>query len=165
MAPGYEAKDEARAPLPMKLLKSLHCLKQSLKNWHGIIDTFLVGIGFKGLKSDPYVYIVNETTTVKLGLATDDDSTVILTLYQYVNDVLLVGGNKTTLEMLKGKLMRRFQTSDVDELSRISGCKSDVISKPDWSSPRRTMPRGCSRSTACKTAGRWRCRGTARSCP
>ena len=81
MAPVYETKDEATgAPLIMRLLKSLYGLKQSPKNWHGTIDTFLVGIGFKALKSDPCVYIFNGTTTMKQGLSTDDDSTVILTL-------------------------------------------------------------------------------------
>lgn len=123
MVPGYEAKDEATgAPLVMKLLKSLYGLKQSPKNWHGIIDTFLVGIGFKALKSDPCVYIFNGTsgpTTVKQGLAKDDDSTVILTLY--VDDVLLAGGNKATLEMLKGKLMSRFKMSDMGDVSRVLG--------------------------------------------
>ena len=69
MAPGYEAKGEATgAPLVMKLLKSLYGLKQSPKNWHGTIDTFLVGIAFKALKSDPCVYIFNGTTTMKQGL-------------------------------------------------------------------------------------------------
>lgn len=29
------------------------------------MDTFLVGIGFKVLKSDPYIYILNETTIIK----------------------------------------------------------------------------------------------------
>lgn len=41
--------------------------------------------------------------------ATDDDSTVIFTLH--MDGVLLASGNKTTLEMLKGKLMGRFNVS------------------------------------------------------
>ena len=90
----------------MKLLKPLHGLKQSPKNWYGTIGTVLVGIEFKALISNPRVYISNGTTTMNEGLSTDDDSTGIPTLY--VNDVLLAGSNKTSLEMIKEKLMSRF---------------------------------------------------------
>ena len=63
---GYEAKDEATgAPLVMKLFKSLYGLTQSSKNWHGTIDTFLMGIGFKALEDNPRVYVFGGTTTVK----------------------------------------------------------------------------------------------------
>ena len=78
-----------------------------------------MGIGFKALKSDPCVYIFNGTTTMKQGLSTDVDSTVILTLY--VDDVLLAGGNKVTLEMIKGKLMSRFKMPDTGDVSRVLG--------------------------------------------
>ena len=101
----------------MKLLKSLDGLKQNPKNWHGTIDTFLVGIGFKTLKSDPRVYIFNGMTTRKQGISTDGDSTVILTLY--VDDVLLAGGNTTTLEMIKGKLISRVNMSAMGDVSRV----------------------------------------------
>ena len=58
MAPVYEAKDEATGvPQVIKLLKSLYSLKKSPKNWHGTIDTCLVGIRSKALKSDPCVYM------------------------------------------------------------------------------------------------------------
>ena len=114
------AKNEATgAPLVIKLFKSLHGLHQSPKNWHGTIDAFIVGIAFNALKSDPCVHIFNGTTTMKQGLSTDDDSTVILTLY--VDDVLLEGGSKATLEMIKGKLMSRFEMSDMGDVSRVLG--------------------------------------------
>ena len=120
MAPGYEAKDEATgAPLVMKLLKSLYGLTQTPKNRHGTINTFLVRIGSKALERDPCVYIFNGTTTMKQELSTDDDSTVILTLY--VNNVLLAGGNKAALEMIKGTLVSRFKMSDMGDVSRVLG--------------------------------------------
>lgn len=119
-APGYEAKSEAtEAPLVMKLLGSHYGLKQSPKNWHGTIDTFFVGIGFKYLKNDPCVYIMKGTTTMKQRLSTDDDSTAILTLY--VEFMVLAGGNKGTLEMLKGKLMSRLEMSHMGDVSRVLG--------------------------------------------
>ena len=106
MAPGYEAKDEVTgAPPVVMLLKSLHGLKPSPKNWHGTIDTFPVGIGFNSLKSDPCVYIFNGKITMKQRLSAGDDSAVILTVY--VDDVLPAGGNTPTLEMIKGTLMNR----------------------------------------------------------
>ena len=106
MALGYEAMDEATGtPLDVKLLKSFYGTKQSPKNWHGTIDTFLMGIGFKALKSDPCVYIFNGKITMKQRLSAGDDSAVILTVY--VDDVLPAGGNTPTLEMIKGTLMNR----------------------------------------------------------
>ena len=78
-----------------------------------------MGIAFKALKSDPCVYIFNGTTTMKQELSTDDDSTVILTLY--VNNVLLAGGNKAALEMIKGTLVSRFKMSDMGDVSRVLG--------------------------------------------
>lgn len=63
MALGFESKDdETGALLVMKLLKTLYGLRQSPKNWHGIIDTFIVEIELKGLKFDPCVYIFDGMT-------------------------------------------------------------------------------------------------------
>ena len=55
--------------------------------------------------------------TVKQCLATDEDSMIILILY--VDDVLLAAGKKTTLGMLKGKLMSRFKISIMGDGSRV----------------------------------------------
>ncbi|CAM9555992.1 unnamed protein product, partial [Laminaria digitata] len=82
----------------------------------------LVGIGFKACKSDPCGYICNGTIRVKQGLTTDDNSKVILTLC--IDDVLLAGGNKATLEMLKGKLMSLFKISDMGDVSRVLGTQA-----------------------------------------
>lgn len=80
ISPKYEAKDKVTgAPLVIKLLKSLYGLEQGAKSRHGIV-TFLMGTGFKTLESDPCVYIFNGTTAVKQRLATDEDSTNILTM-------------------------------------------------------------------------------------
>ena len=65
MAPGYEKKGEKTGVPPvMRLRKSLCGLRQSPKNWHSTIDTYVMKIGFKPLKSDPCVYVYY----------TDDDS-------------------------------------------------------------------------------------------
>lgn len=44
----------------MRLLKSLHGLRQNPPNWLGAIEKHLTEIGFKTLKSDPYVCIDSE---------------------------------------------------------------------------------------------------------
>lgn len=74
--------------LAITLLKSLYRLKQSPSIWYGIIDPFVVRIGFKALKiglkslaSGPCVYSSDGATTVKQGLASDNGSTAILALF------------------------------------------------------------------------------------
>lgn len=68
---GYETKDETTgATLVMKLIKSRDSPEQSPNNWHGTIDIFLVGYGYKALKSDTCVYIFNGTNTMKASVRT-----------------------------------------------------------------------------------------------
>lgn len=120
MDPGYETKGQAtEAPLVTKHLTPLHGLKQSPQTWHGTIATFLVRIAFEDPKGDQFVYIFNETTAVRQGLDADDDSTATLTLY--VDDVLLMGGNKATLKMPKGNLVSLFTMSDMGDVLRVLG--------------------------------------------
>lgn len=91
----------------MKLHQSLYGPHQSQKNWWNTIDDYLADIGFKPLKFDPCVYIY-----------TDNEVTAILNLY--VDDVLLLAGNKAVLRKLKGKLMSRFAVTD---MGWFSGCR------------------------------------------
>ena len=80
----------------MRLLKSLHGLRQSPSNWWWTLDGHLVDIGFKSLKSDLCVYIFLE-----------EGKMVILTLY--VDDDLLIGKYVQVLERMKENLMRIIQ--------------------------------------------------------
>jgi len=40
-----------------KLNKALYCLKQASKEWNDKLNSKLIKIGFKRLKSEPYVYV------------------------------------------------------------------------------------------------------------
>ena len=96
MALGYEIADKSGAPLVMKLKKSLYGLRQSPRNWFGMMDHHLAKIGSRPLQSDPCIYVFE-----------DDTGFAILTLY--VNDVLLLGANKQLLNKLKKQRMDRFE--------------------------------------------------------
>ena len=57
MVPGYEKFGGNEALMVMKRLKSLNGLRQSPSIWWRTLDSYLVDIGCKSLKSDPCVYI------------------------------------------------------------------------------------------------------------
>ena len=68
------------------------------------MDDHLSDIGFRSLKSDPCVYVLEDKT-----------GTAILTLY--VDDILLLGNNKKLLGKLKKQLMDRFEMTDYGDVS------------------------------------------------
>ena len=97
MAPGYEKKGEKTGVPPvMRLRKSLCGLRQSPKNWHSTIDTYVMKIGFKPLKSDPcvYVYYTGDDSINNSTANTTRKLETILTLYV---DMMLAGGDKAVL--------------------------------------------------------------------
>ena len=106
MAPGYETNDEPDAHLVVKVKKSLYGLKQSPKNLFSMIDVELAVIGFRPLKSDPFVYVYE-----------DETGFVVLTLY--VDDILFFSASKPLLNKLKKELMNWFEMSDIGDVSRI----------------------------------------------
>ena len=122
MAPGYEKKGEKTGVPPvMRLRKSLCGLRQSPKNWHSTIDTYVMKIGFKPLKSDPcvYVYYTDDDSINNSPANTSRKPEAILTLH--VDDLMLTGGEKAVLKMLKEKLMSRFAITDMGDISLILG--------------------------------------------
>ena len=94
----------------MKLKKSLYSLRQSPKNWFGKMDVEVTVIGFRPLKSDPCVYVYE-----------DDTRFVILTLY--VDDTMFLSASKSLLNILKKRLMDRFEMYDMNDVLRILGMK------------------------------------------
>ena len=108
IAPGYEEFNNDGVPMVMKLLKSLYGLRQSPRCWYGTVDEHVVEIGFKSLKSDPCVYIYSEGGAI-----------YVLTLY--VDDVLLLGKDRKVLERIKRKLMGRFSSTDMGDVSLVLG--------------------------------------------
>ena len=86
----------------------------------------MVTIEFKPLKSDLCIYtythkngIYNPGTKREPMLPSWNKDTVILTIY--VDDLLLVGQNKVLLEQLEEKLVRRFDTKCMGDVSMVLG--------------------------------------------
>ena len=108
MAPGYEEFNNDGVPIVTRLLKSFYGLRQSSRCWYGTFGEHVVEIGFKSLKSDPYVYIYSE-------------SGAIYVLALYVDDVLLLGKDHKALERIKRKLMGCFSMTDMRDVSLVLG--------------------------------------------
>ena len=121
-APGYENQDKKTGvPLVMRLRKSMYGLRQSPKNWHSTIDTYVMKIDFKPLKSDPCVcvYYTDDDSINNSTANTSRKPEAILTIYD--DDLMLAGGDKAMLKMLKEKLISHFATTDMGEISLILG--------------------------------------------
>ena len=101
MTPSYEEFDNKRIPMIMRLFNSLCSLRQSPANWWGTVHEHLVEIGFKSLKSDPWVYIYSQYG-------------VIVSLTLYVDDDLLLGKGVAVLKQIKQKLKSRFSMTDME---------------------------------------------------
>ena len=92
----------------MQLKKSLYGLAQSPCNWFNTIDPVLVEIGFVALKSDPCVYLYDH-----------NGAKIYLTLY--VDDLLLADNDSNTISIVKGKLQKHFEMTDLGEASLVLG--------------------------------------------
>ena len=70
-------------------------------------------IGFKPFKYDPcvYVYYTDDDSINNSTANTSRKPEAILTLY--VDDLILAGGDKVVLKMLKENMMNRFATTDM----------------------------------------------------
>ena len=103
----------------MRLRKSLYGISPASANWHGTIVDFVITTGFTPLMPDPCIYIYNPTTNKGPTFASWNKETVLLTIY--VDDGLLEGQNKVLLEKLEEKLLRRFDTKCMGDVSMVRG--------------------------------------------
>ena len=87
-----------------KLKKSLYGLKQSGRNWNGVLHSYLVSQGFIQSQADNCVYMK----------ITDKSMTVVII---WVDDIIIASNCTTTLKSVKGKLSKRFQMKDMEKLS------------------------------------------------
>jgi len=94
-----------------KLDKAIYGLKQSGRMWNNKLDTVLTEIGFKRLKSEPCVYILK-----------DKYNKIICIIAIYVDD-LLISGRKRTIDIIKSKIKRKIDLSDLDTVDFIIGIK------------------------------------------
>ena len=120
MAPGCEKKDEKTGVLlAMRLRKSSYGLRQSPINWHSTIDTYVMKIGnCSSLTSAP---TSTTRTTTPLMTTWRTRARSRRPSHSLRRRSMLAGGEKAVLQMLKEKLMSRFATTDVADISHILG--------------------------------------------
>lgn len=70
---GFEKLNSNGKPYVCKLKKSLYGLRQSPRNWYGIIHDVIANGGLKSCMSDLYVYVkISGESTTNLALYVDD---------------------------------------------------------------------------------------------
>lgn len=79
-----------------KLQKSLYGLKQASRCWNRKFKSFIERFGFKASDSDPCVFVSHQ-----------NNNTLILAIY--VDDGLVVGSNKTDVELIIKRLQKEFE--------------------------------------------------------
>jgi hypothetical protein len=94
--------------LVCKLNRSLYGLKQAPRVWNERFDTFVKGIHFKQSPHDRCLYIKIQNGTK-------------IYLLLYVDDIILAGDDKTTLDQVTAALKREFSMSDLGELRNFLG--------------------------------------------
>jgi hypothetical protein len=94
--------------LVCKLNKSLYGLKQSGRAWYMKLDTALLKMNFKRLKSDHCVYF----------LSVDK---VLFYVAVYVDDILLLSNSLVHLNSLKNEISQLFNMKDLGEVHFILG--------------------------------------------
>ena len=96
---GFEAKEKEHKVCRLK--KSLYGLKQALRQWYKMFDSFMVCQGYTKIDADHCVY-VRQFPNGKL---------IILLLY--VDDMLIVGQDANMVSSLKKELFKSFDMKDL----------------------------------------------------
>jgi hypothetical protein len=94
--------------LVCKLRKSLYGLKQAGRAWYQKIHQVLIDLGFHSLHADTCVYVLHQSSTIML-------------LALYVDDLLLLSNSMDRLNTLKHDLSSRFSMTDLGEAQYILG--------------------------------------------
>jgi len=97
----------------LKLNKALYGIKQAPHEWNNNIDSFIISLGFKRCIKDTCVY-------VKMS---KKQNTIILCLF--VDDMMISYVNEDEREWfeLKGKMMRKYELTDIGETNKILGMR------------------------------------------
>lgn len=103
---------KANDGMACKLNKSLYGLKQAPRCWNLKFNNYLVSLGFKRSMHDYCLY-------TRLCSEQNDDLIVVI----YVDDLLVAGNKKSSIEKLKKDLSKRFEMSDCGILKFFLGMK------------------------------------------
>ena len=93
-----------------RLNKSLYGLKQSGRNWHQTLNSYLKEQGFDQSTADPCVFIKHES----------NDVTILLV---WVDDIIIATNTTDLMSDIKSKLSLKFRMKDLGELSSFLGIK------------------------------------------
>ena len=97
--------------LVCKLKRSLYGLKQAPRQWYKKFDAFMLKNGFKRSQADHCLYTTKDI----------DGNPIILVLY--VDDMLLAGKKKETIDALKQQLNTAFSMKDLGDAEHILGMR------------------------------------------
>ena len=115
-------KTKGKENLVCKLKKSFYGLKQAPHQWYKRFDSFMLEHGFRRLEVDHCVYIKMY----------DQERFIILLLY--VDDILVVGHDKSMINKLKKDLGSQFAMKDLGQAQQILGMRiiRDTNNKRLW---------------------------------
>jgi ATP-binding cassette subfamily B (MDR/TAP) protein 1 len=97
--------------LVCRLKKSLYGLKQAPRQWYNKFDLFMTQHNFTKTSADHCVFVKNY----------ENGESIILLLY--VDDMLIVGRDKTKIDALKKALSKSFAMKDLGAVKNILGMK------------------------------------------
>ena len=98
-----------------KLQHSLYGLKQAPRAWFHRLSQFLLHIGFTCSKADSSFFIY-------------ETNTIIVLMFVYVDDVVIIGNNNEFIENLIHKLSTEFALKDLRQLHYFLGLEIKYIS-------------------------------------
>ena len=95
-----------------RLLKSIYGLKQASREWYLTLKTFLEELGLKRSRVDPCIFFMKGVI-----------------IFVYVDDIIIAGESKETIEAIGDAFKKRFKMKDMGEPKRILGL--DLIQVPE----------------------------------
>ncbi|GJX23727.1 retrovirus-related pol polyprotein from transposon TNT 1-94 [Tanacetum coccineum] len=115
-------KQKGKKNLVCRLNKSLYGLKQAPRCWYKRFDSFIRSLEYNRLHADPCAYFK------RFG----NNDFIILLLY--VDDMLVAGPNKDSINKLKAQLAREFEMKELGPANKILGMQihRDRVSRKIW---------------------------------
>jgi len=111
--PGFEIK--GKEDYVYKLDKALYGLKQALRAWNKKIDSFLVQQGFMKCVNEHGIYCRNSNNKLIVCL--------------YVDDMIVTGNNEEEMKVFKKNMMKKFEMSDLGNLTYFLGIEFEMNSQ------------------------------------